>query len=142
MSNPDRLPNLSALLEAASPPPWDVGISIDVEYGPWPVMRIAEMRDSTDQREVQANRQLAALAHDLGKLVLVMGAALEQVGSFLHQARVSSALDTGGVVEDLVATRSAARNAIQALAALDATLPAAGTRAEVEEPEKVGEVRP
>ena len=60
--------DLAALLAAASKGPWEVGISIDTDYGrPWPVMRLAEMRDPTDESEIQANRHLAALAPALAQ---------------------------------------------------------------------------
>ena len=119
MSTPDApaLTGLRALLEAASPSPWNIGISTDVEYGPWPVMRIAEMRDPTDQREVQANRRLAALAPTLAQLVLDMGEALGKM-----EQEYSGNDET--IRRDLMLKD--ARDIIARLADLNATLPPVG----------------
>ena len=59
---------LLALIEAASPGPWEVGISTDVEYGPWPCFRLAEIHPA-DEIEVQATRRLISLAPGLAAAV-------------------------------------------------------------------------
>lgn len=48
-----------------TPGPWMLGVSTNVEYGPWPCFRLSDMRDPTDAREIEADRRLMEAAPEL-----------------------------------------------------------------------------
>ncbi len=72
-------PKMEAREKAASPRPWQMGVSTNVEYGPWPCYRLADMRDSEDQQEIQANRGLCEDAPDYSRLLRAAGEALGEL---------------------------------------------------------------
>lgn len=55
---PEDRSKLSALISKASPLPWHVGVSFDMD---WPVLRVRDMRNGTEE-ETQINAQLVMAA--------------------------------------------------------------------------------